>query len=136
MEYGILKDVAVLQILAIGPKVTAGTGLFVITISSVEAGQGVLLMVHLKVAEAPVGSPVTVAAAELAELMVTLVPETKLHWPVPGEGAFAARLNVELLQFDISEPALAVLGGAAMTNEKGEEVVEHPLAFLILRVKL
>ena len=117
LEYGILKDVAVLQILAIGPKVTAGTGLFVITISSVDAEHGLLLTVHRSVAEVPDARFVIFVIRDDGVTIVAL-PETRDHIPVPGDGASAAIIKFPLLHCDISGPALATLGGAAMVREK------------------
>ena len=61
-----------------------GAGLIVIITSSVEL-QGPFEIVHLKVAEAPTTSPVTVEVEDEGVVKVA-VPETTLHDPVPTNG--------------------------------------------------
>jgi hypothetical protein len=128
-----LNKVAILHILLIVPNVTVGTGLLVITTSSVDAGQGLLLIVHLNVAELPAERPDIVEVFDESELMVA-APETIDHAPVPGPAAVAAIVKVPLLHLDISGPALAILGGAEIFKVSGYEV-EHPLPFLMVKVK-
>jgi hypothetical protein len=53
--------------------------------------------VHVKVAEVPTGTPVTVEAADVDVVMVA-VPLVTDQTPVPTEGAVAAMLKVVVLQ--------------------------------------
>ena len=77
-----------------GPVIVGiGLTLNVTTISSVEAGQGALEIVHLKVYVFPaVPENVVFLNAGLANDPPT--PATMLHPPVPTAGLFAARVTV------------------------------------------
>ena len=82
----------------------------VITTSSVEAVQGELDIVHLRVAVPGTFNPVTSEVGEPGVAMVA-VPETTDQTPVPTEGVFPASLAVfESHAGYISVPALAVVG--------------------------
>jgi hypothetical protein len=69
---------------------------FCITISSVEAGQGLLLTVHLNVAELPAARFETVVFLNVGEVMLA-DPETRDQTPDPVTGAVAAKVKVPLL---------------------------------------
>ena len=59
--------------------------------SSVETAQPPLLIVHLKVADAPTVNPVTPELADAGVVMVA-APETKLQLPVPTAGVLPAKV--------------------------------------------
>lgn len=84
-----------------------GLALLVITTSSVEGVHPPFEMVHLRVALAPATNPVTVVAGS-EEVVMTAVPLTTLHAPVPKDGVFPARVAVDA-QTVWSGPALAVV---------------------------
>ena len=88
-----------------------GLSWFVIITSSVLFGQLPLLIVHLRVALLPNGTPVTPLVSEL--MLVTLaVPPITLHVPVPVVAVFAAKVKFPLLHCGISMPAFATVGVA------------------------
>ena len=87
----------------------------VITTSSCEAEQGELEIVQRSVAVPAAAKPVTPLVGELGEVMLA-VPVTTVHKPVPGAGAFPAKVTVDTPQAGvISVPALAI-GGVAETD--------------------
>ena len=67
-----------------------------IVMSSVEAAQAGLLIVHRNVTLAPIVKPVTVLVGLLAVVIVA-VPDTTLHAPVPVAGVLPARVAVVTL---------------------------------------
>lgn len=69
-----------------------GSSEWVMTTSSVEETQPVLLIVHLRVLF-PTPTPVTAEAGEEGSAMVA-VPEITDHIPVPMSGVFPARVAV------------------------------------------
>jgi hypothetical protein len=73
-----------------------GVALFVRITSSVEDVHVPLLIVHLKVAEVPAGTPVTLDVGDTGEV-IAAVPETTLHTPVPTTGEFPASVKFPLL---------------------------------------
>ena len=75
---------------------TVGKGLLVSTTSSVDV-QAPLVMVHLRVALVPTGTPVTPEFRNVGLVMVA-VPVSRLHAPVPVEGLLPARVKLPLLQ--------------------------------------
>jgi len=87
------------QLLAeLGDTETVGKLLLVNTTSSDDAVQLPLEIVHLKVAEVPTGTPVTLEVFE-AVVTIVAVPLIRLQAPVPEVGLFPARVNEPLLQF-------------------------------------
>lgn len=82
-------------------------------ISSVEAGQAPLLIVHLRVELAPI---VKLVIPELGEvgLVTTAVPEITDQAPVPTTGVFATRVVEVRLHKDWSGPAFAAVGGLSI----------------------
>ena len=81
------------------------------TTSSVDAVHVPFEMVQRRVALEPTVTPVTVDVREVGVVIVA-VPLTTVHVPVPTAGLFAARVKFPLLQLEMSEPALAVVGVA------------------------
>jgi hypothetical protein len=79
------------------PVVVGGVPL-VKTTSSVEFEQGLLLIVHLKVALDPAAIPVTPEVGEEG-VVIFADPLTTLHVPVPVPGELPARVKFPLLQF-------------------------------------
>ena len=67
--------------------------------------------VHLSVTLVPAVRPVTVLVGEPGVVIVTAVPLTMLHDPVPTPGVLPARVNVSLLHWLMSAPAAAVVAG-------------------------
>jgi hypothetical protein len=67
------------------------------TISSKLSTQGGLLMVHLKVALVPAGTPLTAEVAEPG-LAIVAVPLITVQVPVPEVGTFPARVKVPVPQ--------------------------------------
>ena len=68
----------------------------VIVTSSVVVTQPPLLIVHLRVVEAPTVKPVTVLVGELIEVIVPL-PLTTLHVPTPLVAVLPAKVAVVTL---------------------------------------
>ena len=83
----------------------------VITTSSVEAVHGELAIVQRSVAVPGIAKPVTPDVGEFGLVMVA-VPETTVQVPVPVVGVLPAKVTLLILHAgDISDPALAVVGG-------------------------
>ena len=80
--------------------VASGNGLFLITTSSVEL-QVPLVTVQRKVISVLEGTLVTVDVRNEL-LVIDALPEdpTKLHAPVPEDGLFPAKVNVDVLQMN------------------------------------
>jgi hypothetical protein len=74
-----------------------GEGTVVRTISSKLSTQGGLLMVHLKVALVPAGTPLTAEDAEPG-LAIVAVPLITVQVPAPEVGTFPARVKVPVPQ--------------------------------------
>lgn len=76
-----------------GHVIVGGVASLVIVTSSVEAGHGLFVIVQRNTF-APTPNPVTVVAGELG-LVIVPVPLTKLHVPVPTDGALPASVVAE-----------------------------------------
>ena len=74
-----------------------GSGLLVITTSSVEAAQGALAIVHLSVDEAPTVNPVTADVGDEG-VVATAVPEIVDQLPTPIVAVLPAKVAVVELQ--------------------------------------
>ena len=81
---------------------------FILTVST-EFGHEPLEIVHVKVADAPVISPVTPDVGK-AGVVIVAVPETTAQIPVPTAGVFPASVVVVISHKFWSGPALAVVG--------------------------
>jgi hypothetical protein len=114
------------------PAFAAVGAVLVITTSSVEAVQGALEIVHLKVF-APTPSPVSPEVGDEGVVMVP-VPEINAHNPVPTPGAFPARVVVVAQTF-WSGPAADAVGSADTLTEVVFTVVAEPQALALLAVK-
>jgi len=101
-----------LQVLTDAALVTDGTWLKVIATSSVDAVQGLLEIVHLKVYVCP-ATPLKFVVELFVLAKDPPVPDTILHKPVPIEGVLAASVTVVNPQVAVpvwSGPAFAVVG--------------------------
>ena len=74
-----------------------GSALAVMMTSSAPLVQEPSPMVHLKVAENPIRSPVTPDVAELISVIVA-VPAIRVHVPIPDGGGSAASVAVVIPQ--------------------------------------
>lgn len=133
-----LADITVdvtLQRFSSGPaSATVGRLSIVIVISSAEAGQNPLEMVHLSVTEVPAINPVIVEFAELGVVIVA-VPDTIVHKPLPTIGEFPASVYEVTLQRLVSAPASATVGGLSTLITISSVLLEQPGAEMVhLRV--
>ena len=104
------------------------------TMSSVELVQGLLEMVHLRVAELPTTKPVIPEVGEEAVVMVA-VPDTTVQVPLPDVGVFPARVVAVTLHKLWSVLAVAVVGGVdTLITTSSVELVQAPLAIVHLKV--
>jgi hypothetical protein len=118
------------------PHGKVGQATVVITTSSVEGVQGVLEIVHRKVAVPGTAKPVTPDVGEPG-LVIVAVPETTVHNPVPVTGVLPAKVAVVTPQAGvISEPALAKVGSAVLLviNTSSVEAVQGALEIVHLKV--
>ena len=91
-------------------------------------------MVHLSVADDPMTSPVTAEVGDEGVVTVA-VPEITDHIPVPTAGVFPASVAVVILHRFWSDPAAAVVGGAAMLmTTSSVDGVQDPLDMVHLSV--
>lgn len=82
--------------------------------SSILLPQNPLLTVHFSTVVLPSVNPVTVVVGEVLSV-ITALPLTRVHAPVPVAGVFPVTVTVVTLQRVWSAPASAVLGGAEMS---------------------
>lgn len=100
---------------------TLGAAKFVIVIEEEDAGQGLLLIVHCKVAVVPAVSVAVVLAKFKLEKFA--LPDATDHKPFPLAGVFAVNENVLLLHKEIFAPAFEGVGGVfTCTTVVAEEV--------------
>ena len=111
--------------------VVAGEALFSI-ISSVDAVQAPLLIVHLNVTLLPPAKPVRPVVA-LALEVITALPLCTLHAPVPVVGILAVTVPVLTLHTLWSLPADAAVGGAAIATLTSSVVAVHPPLLIVHR---
>ena len=104
--------------------------------SSVETAHPPLLIVHLKVADAPTVNPVTPELAD-AGVVIVAAPETKLQLPVPTAGVLPAKVAEVTLHKPWSGPALDVVAGeATLIITSSNDDAQAPLLMVHLNVAL
>ena len=128
-------DEVTLQRFWSGPALAAvGNSSTVITTSSVELAHEPFEMVHLKVAEDPITSPVTPDVGDEGVVTVA-VPDTTDHVPVPTAGVLPANVVVVVLQRFWSEPAAVKVGNSyTVITTSSEEPVHEPFEIVHLIV--
>ena len=93
------------------------------------------VIVHRSVTLVPAVTPVTVVLND-AVLVIVAEPASIVHKPVPGAGAFPARVNVEVLHRVLSEPASATGGVARFVSTTSSKAVHAPFVTVQRKVTL
>lgn len=101
-----------------------------IIISSVLTVQAPLLIVHRKVTLVPAVKPVNPVVALLL-VVITPLPLTTLHAPMPVVGVLAVIVAVVTLHTDWSAPAEDAVGGAAISNCTSSILTVHPPLLIV-----
>lgn len=130
---GMLKLVSLAETSATVPVVIVGRGLFVMVIISDDDGQLPLLIVHCKVAELPIASPVTVVVFNRVSVIFA-VPLTTVQIPVPMPGLLATKVKVSLLHCEISGPAFETEGKAKLVMTTSSVEMHVPLVMVHRKV--
>ena len=115
--------------LAPATEVVGGAAIVIIT-SSVDAPQAGLLMDHLKVTLLPAVKPVTVLVGEVGVVIVA-APDTTVHCPVPVLAVLPAKVVLVTLHRFWSDPALAMVAGAAILITIVSVDVAHGLLLMV-----
>ena len=110
-----------------------GTGVIISVTSSDELPQYKLLIVHLNTVVLPSVNPVTVVVGDVLSV-ITALPLTRVHTPVPIAGVLPVIVTVVTLQSAWSTPASAALGGELIFIVTVSVVTVH-VPLLILHIK-
>lgn len=132
----VMVKLPLLQFVLSAPALATEGDALLVNITASDEVQPPFVMVQVKVALVPVGTPVTPDVGEVLVVMIA-VPLVTDHKPVPTEGVLPASVKLPLLQLPWSAPAAAVVATALLVSTTSSVEAVHGLLVTVhLKVAL